>query len=359
MTIKKSILYLILLSFLLIGASCDTKDNAIINLLFSNEEIDDAALLPNSKNNLGEILVVLNKNYWDGRIDSKLSEHFCNEITTTPMPWGQEFDLKYIDPKGFNGTINTDNMILFFDIDNQSQKKVTSFYHPLKDLYAKNQLIFEIPSMNEENVIAYLERYSDSIKKTINSKYQSWLTNRLNFNTSINKYLNKNHKLSLLTPPGMKLLNSSSEITMLGKTIIKNDDYGDHEIQQRIFVYSYPYNDQALFTQKKQINIRDSICKIHVKGRLENSYMTTAKDKDRPIESTVQLHNNNYSLETRGSWRVINDRMGGAFISVAIHDQARNRIVTIEGNLYAPNFSKREFIREMEAIVYSYQFMSQ
>ena len=152
----------------------------------------------------------------------------------------------------------------------------------------------------------------------------------------------------------MKLIKSSSEFSMLGKTKIKKDVNGDHEIQQRIFIYNYPYNDRSLFSQEQQIYIRYSICRKYVKGRLENSFMTTAKDQYRPIISKSMIHNDHYLLETRGSWRVINDRMGGAFISIAVHDKHKNRIVTIEGNVYAPNFSKREFIREMESIIYSY-----
>ena len=49
--------------------------------------------------------------------------------------------------------------------------------------------------------------------------------------------------------------------------------------------------------------------------------------------------------------------MGGAFISIAIHDPSQNRIVTIEGNVYAPNFSKR-IDKEMESIICSYEFCS-
>ena len=157
----------------------------------------------------------------------------------------------------------------------------------------------------------------------------------------------------------MKLVNSSLEFTMLGKTKIKKDDNGNHEIQQRIFIYSYPYDKQSLFTQEQQVKIRDSLCKKYVKGRLENSYMITANDQYRPVISKSLIHNNNYILETRGSWRVQNDRMGGAFISIAIHDKNKGKIVTIEGNVYAPNFSKRELIREMEAAIYSYAFTVQ
>ena len=334
----------------------------MIIVLFSScesEELDADIMLPKANRELGKLLVVVNKNYWEGPIDDLLNEEFGQFILTTPGPWDQEFDIKYLDPKGFNGQTNTDNTILFLEIDENSKNSSLPYIPPIRDRYAKNQLIFNIPSMTEEDLLFYLERYTDTIKKTIQSEYLLKLTSRLQNDTEINSLLSKKHQLSLSTPPGMKILNSNPEFTMLGKTTIKKDDNGDHEIQKRVFIYSYPYNDQALFTQKEQISIRDSVCKKNVKGRVPNSFMTTAKDQYRPLASKSLINKNNYILETRGSWRVINDRMGGAFISIAIHDPSQNRIVTIEGNVYAPNFSKRELIREMESIIYSYKFIPQ
>jgi len=324
-----------------------------------NTKIEPEMLKPKANRKLGDILIVLDKEHWDGPIDKSLNEHFCDFILSTPGPWDQEFDLKYIDPKGFNGMTNTDNTILFFNIDEDSRDRILPFFSPIKDNYAKGQIIFDIPSMNKKNVLLYIDRYADSIKKIIKAEYLSILTSRLEENAEINKLLNKNHNVSLLIPRGMKVIKSNSEFTMLGKSKIKKDDLGDHEIQQRLFIYSYPYNNKSLFTQKRQIHIRDSVCKIHVKGRLENSYMETQKNKSLPFISKSLLHDNNYVLETRGSWRVRNDRMGGAFISIAVHDKHKNRIVTIEGNVYAPRFSKRELIREMEALIYSYDFNPQ
>jgi hypothetical protein len=66
--------------------------------------------------------------------------------------------------------------------------------------------------------------------------------------------------------------------------------------------------------------------------------------------------NGTYTAELRGLWKVEGDFMGGPFISISQIDEKRNRIVTVEGYVYAPKFNKREYIRQLEAILYSLEF---
>jgi hypothetical protein len=60
-----------------------------------------------------------------------------------------------------------------------------------------------------------------------------------------------------------------------------------------------------------------------------------------------------YGRLIRGLWRVENNFMGGPFISLSTYDEVNNRIITIEGEVFAPKFDKREYLRELEAIIFS------
>jgi hypothetical protein len=55
-------------------------------------------------------------------------------------------------------------------------------------------------------------------------------------------------------------------------------------------------------------------------------------------------------------FRTENYYYGGPFISISTYDEARQRIVTIDCYTHAPKFSKREYIRELEAVCYSLSF---
>ena len=45
--------------------------------------------------------------------------------------------------------------------------------------------------------------------------------------------------------------------------------------------------------------------------------------------------------------------MGGPFYSLTTYDERSGELVTVEGYAYAPFFDKREYMREVEAIVRS------
>jgi hypothetical protein len=52
-----------------------------------------------------------------------------------------------------------------------------------------------------------------------------------------------------------------------------------------------------------------------------------------------------------------NDYMGGPFCSLTVYDSTRARLVTVEGYAYAPYFDKREYVRQIEAVVRSLEFL--
>ena len=47
--------------------------------------------------------------------------------------------------------------------------------------------------------------------------------------------------------------------------------------------------------------------------------------------------------------------MGGPFISLSTLNETKDKIICIEGQVFAPKFDKREYLREMEAVLYSFK----
>ena len=60
-----------------------------------------------------------------------------------------------------------------------------------------------------------------------------------------------------------------------------------------------------------------------------------------------------YVLEARGFWKMENDMMGGPFVSHSSVDTVNNRVVVVEGFVYAPEKMKRTMIRRLEAALYT------
>jgi hypothetical protein len=73
-----------------------------------------------------------------------------------------------------------------------------------------------------------------------------------------------------------------------------------------------------------------------------------------PKSEETQL-NGNYCIETRGLWLVKNDFMGGPFVNYTFVDKEHNKIIVLDGYVYAPRDNKRDMLRSVEAILHTWK----
>lgn len=62
-----------------------------------------------------------------------------------------------------------------------------------------------------------------------------------------------------------------------------------------------------------------------------------------------------YAIETRCLWKVEGDFMGGPFINYTYIDEKNNRVIMLDGYLYSPRKPKRDLLKQLEAILYTYK----
>jgi hypothetical protein len=93
--------------------------------------------------------------------------------------------------------------------------------------------------------------------------------------------------------------------------------------------------------------------KANVPGEFKGSYMGTEYKYHDPIFKEIWV-NGGYCAELRGLWKVLNGgAMGGPFYSHTRLDEINQRVITIEGFVFAPGVKKRNPMRQLEAIIFS------
>ena len=127
------------------------------------------------------------------------------------------------------------------------------------------------------------------------------------------------------------------------------------EISQGLFVYYYKYTDTLMLTRDRLMAMRNLMCKRFVGGPSDGSYMTTVAFED---VTTFRSFNRRgrYTAELRGLWETHGDFMGGPFVSLTQYDEKRGRIVTVDGYVYAGKKDKRNYMRQIEAIISTMKF---
>lgn len=325
---------------------------ALIGLVSCQSEPQNRRdLLPSYIGLAGEILVVMDKNYWDSEAGKLVRNKIYSPIPGMPQA-EVSFDIAHTDPEFFDRFNKPHRNILFIEIQDNINYKVP-VTKVVKEKYSKDQIIVEMYAKSEQ---AFMEEFSlkwDQLADRFNRAEVERIVNyNLQFGPTavadeVNKHLNvtatflENSSVNALEP-GFFWAHKISARTKDGQT---------HDIQQGVVIYDFPYTSDSTFTTKYLLHKRDSVLKENLPGPADGSYMQTEFIFD-PVNREIEL-DGAYAFEIRGLWRMENVFMGGPFISVARVDEKRGRIVVAEGFVFAPKFDKREYLRDVEAAIKS------
>ena len=97
----------------------------------------------------------------------------------------------------------------------------------------------------------------------------------------------------------------------------------------------------------------DRLAQTHLPGSREGAFVQLERRKAF-VADTVEIEGLQ-ATELRGLWRMTEDFMGGPFVAYRFYEPAQDRTYTYYGMVFAPNFRKREFLRQMEVIAHTFR----
>ena len=121
-------------------------------------------------------------------------------------------------------------------------------------------------------------------------------------------------------------------------------------------IYKFPYKDSLSFSKKFLLNLRDSLTKVHIVGKEEENRSYMEIEQGFPVSIKNTISNGYKGVELRGWWNMKNATMGGPFKSYLFLNENTNQLYFLDGFVFAPNFKKRDFLMEIEAISKSIEF---
>lgn len=133
--------------------------------------------------------------------------------------------------------------------------------------------------------------------------------------------------------------------------------YDAKEVGYNILIHTMPYSVDAQLKTDNLIAIRNEMGKRYVRSTNSSAYMTTELDnRPLPVFETSQI-GGAYALEARGLWKMVNDYMGGPFISYMVYDPNTQRVVFIDGFIQAPAKERhRDYVERLKTIMESLTF---
>jgi len=302
---------------------------------------EGTATLPSCTGKPGEILLVIDTTTWNSPFGDSLRSCFMGTVPGLPErePF---FDVVRIVPRAFTDIFKTTGNILVVETD---AGKKAGFLEK-ENLWAKNQLYVKLLANNNQEggrIIGKNKEYLRSIflkagfqriKKTIAKTVDP----------EISETTKKTIGIKLKLPKGFSLVKKNS-----GAIYYRRDlKIGEHSVIQGIMAYKFPYTDTANLFLKNMMDSRDSLTKNLIKGSQEAYFMEIFRlYEPDTLETRIRDF---YAKEMKGLWRMNGEFMGGPFFSYFTVDENSGNIYVIDGFVYAPKFTKRRYVRELEAM---------
>jgi hypothetical protein len=284
----------------------------------------------------------MDKAIWDSEAGEAIRADLESEVPGLPQSEAA-FRVMFATSDNFGTLLTYVRNILIVNVDDKMYTSVSLTYE--NNRWANEQVVVTLNAPDTQSVADYLARNKNELTKFFTKIEMHRTTSLLETDYSVVARDSLKKKFDLL-------LHIPSDITSTrGKKDffwVSNDAKSG---RMDVIVYTFPYTDSDTFTAEYLIAKRDSVLKINLLGVFPDSYMTT--ETLAPVDYEAITVRGKYCGVMRGLWKMVGDMMGGPFVSHIRLDEANNRIVVAEGFVYAPETNKRNYIRRLEAALYT------
>jgi hypothetical protein len=223
----------------------------------------------------------------------------------------------------------------------------------IRNKYARGQVYIRAMSKSPRELAALISKRAYEMREALHAAELERFEDlhSLDANDVIANRLRQEWGLALQVPSDVRWAKSGKDFVWLDRQLTRLKGGDNHDVQQGLFIYTEPYTAEDQLSMQARLDRRNEVLMKQVPGPTSGSFMTTEM-RYFPTYEEVDFKGA-FASELRGLWRMENDYMGGPFFSLTVPDLARKRLVTVEGYAYAPFFDKRDYIREVEAMVKS------
>lgn len=313
---------------LFLGVSCSNRNDKNDPTTFSK---------PN------QVTVLIDDQLWNGEVGDTLRNTLAAPFLGLPQE-EPVFSLNQYPVKLLEGFTSNSRNIIIIKREDKSQIRFQ------ENEYANPQIVVHISGRSVQELLDSMHQNDSLIIKRIKESeikvYQQWLKRDTLMNTA---KIAERFGISLDIPARYRMVMGGKRFIWLKKEITSGN--------LSLVFYQLPLSilKNNKINPRKIIKIRDSIGRIYIHGAVPRTYMMTEK-AFTPYQTETQIYKHT-AFETRGTWELSHDFMGGPFINYAIIDQANQRVLFIEGFCYAPSKKKRDLLFELEAIIRSTRFL--
>lgn len=326
----KKISYFAVILVLLTAVSCRQKSGS------SGIKVDNF-----STGKAGEMILAIDTNYW-----SKSAVKAIYDVIQQPQPAINQiepmFDVIQCSNADYKASFMRHRNIVQFDYN---PDYAGNTFEIARNPITTPQILVKIRGNQQDSCLALFLAHKDEIVKAMYDNDIARLQNahrKLN-NPLIEKKIKEKFGLSMTIPDGYFIGREEEDFLWLCFRTPKNDRF--------VMLYKSPRYE---LTKENIVAERDRITKAYIQGAVAGAYPLVADIEGYPMAQNIQIRYHN-GVELRGLWETVRDKMGGPFYSFTQVSPDSTSCITVDGFVYAPQEKKRDYLREVEAVVKSIQ----
>ncbi len=303
------------------------------------------SLLPNISGKAGEVLVVIEKSDWEGPAGARLRDLLCADCPFLPQK-EPLYTLVNVTPNNFTQMFQLHRNIILFNINAGINVPGVVFKY---NKWAQPQIVITVNASSVDECVKVISENSGKLTGALEQMERDRVieNTKLYQERKLPPYVEELVGGTMVFPSGYSLKKKSENFIWIS--------YETTYVQQGIFIYKYPaeMNTDELGVEAL-VRHRNEVLKNEVPGMRDGSYMTTSTVL-QPTVKYAAYHGRKFA-ELRGFWDVHGDFMGGPFVSHSFYTPDGLNLICIEAYVYAPKYDKRLYLRQVESLLYSFEW---
>lgn len=292
---------------------------------------------------INSVSVIVDDQLWNGEVGDSIRNKFASPVLGLPQE-EPVFSLNQYPVKLLEGFMSNSRNIIVIKKEAKSQFKI------IENEYANPQVVVHISGKSVQELLDTIQANDSIIIQKIKKSEIRILQNQIKDDSLSNtEKITEKFNVKINIPIKYKMVMHGKKFIWFKKEITSGN--------QSLIFYQIPLS--SIKDNPNAINritkIRDSIGKIYIHGAVPRTRMVTETAYSPYLSKTTIFGRETF--ETKGNWELERDFMSGPFVNYAIVDKKNNRILVVEGFVYAPSKQKRDLMFELEAIIKSVQFL--
>lgn len=292
-----------------------------------------------------EVVVVMADKAWQGEPGEQLRQRLQASLPSLPQA-EPTMRVTYVTPEQFGGLLKYTRNILRVSLD--AQRFTKAGCQTATNEWAKGQCVLSLYAPDEATLTAYLRQHGEElVGQFLRAERERWIEALSeHFSSSVYRSMRDRFGCTLQVPEQLVVGKEADQFLWASNQSSRG--------RMDLLAYTFPYTTPEAFSESYLVAMRDSVLKRQVPGSFPGSYMQTERRFGLHYEPIQRQ--GAYCGVLRGLWRVEGDMMGGPFVSHAQLDPSGQRVLVVEGFVYAPESNKANLIRRLEAALYTLRF---